>query len=113
VVCSTSTGELHERVCAPFKRRMLHYVIGGLELTPNIPTFVQARDGIIAAVSAIDGTDLRPVWNGFAKRGMGSNAAAPASTSFDLTGVQESSSIPDGLPDDEEIAVLCAVDQLL
>ena len=95
------------------ERRMLRYVIGGLELTPNAPTFVQARDGIISAVAAIDATDLSPVWNGFAKRKLGSNAVAPLSASFDLTGVQESSSIPDGLPNAEKISVLCTIDQFL
>jgi extracellular elastinolytic metalloproteinase len=95
------------------ERRMLRYVIGGLELTPNQPTFLQARDAIISAVSAIDGTDLRPVWRGFAQRGMGTGAITPPSGSDELTGIVESFKIPQDLPDDPVIAVLCAVDQLL
>ena len=65
------------------------YVIGGLKLTPSRPTFTQARDGILAAVSALDAGDLPPVWAGFAKRGMGRDAVSPPSTSTSLAGVVE------------------------
>jgi hypothetical protein len=95
------------------ERRMLHYVIGGLQLTPNQPTFLQARDAIVAAVTAFDRTDLRAVWAGFAKRGMGINASGPESDSEDLKGVLEGHITPDGLPDDTRIADLCAIDLLL
>ena len=56
---------------------MLKYVIGGLKLTPSQPTFVQARDAIISAASALQPADVPLIWNGFAKRGMGKNAKAP------------------------------------
>ena len=69
---------------------MLAYVVGGLKLTPVRPTFTQARDGIIAAVSALDATDLTPVRAGFEKRGMGKGAVSPPSTSTSLAGVVES-----------------------
>ncbi len=95
------------------ERRMLHYVIGGLGLTPDQPTFVQARQAIIAAVTAIDPADLRPVWTGFAKRGLGLFAFAPAADSFNLKDLIESFVIPFGLPDDTKISVLCAMNQLL
>jgi extracellular elastinolytic metalloproteinase len=72
------------------EQRMLKYVIGGLKLTPARPTFIQARDGIIAAVSALDASDLPPVWAGFAKRGMGVGAVSPPSSSNSLVGVVES-----------------------
>jgi extracellular elastinolytic metalloproteinase len=71
------------------ERRMLSYVIGGLKLTPNAPTFLQARDAIFAAVGALDPADLLAVRTGFAKRGMGRGAAGPASFSTTLTGVVE------------------------
>jgi extracellular elastinolytic metalloproteinase len=75
---------------ADAEKRMLAYVVGGLKLTPVRPTFTQARDGIIAAVSALDAADLKPVRAGFAKRGMGQGAVSPPSTSSSLAGVVES-----------------------
>lgn len=72
------------------EKRILAYVIGGLKLTPPLPTYTQARDGIISAVSAIAATDLPEVKAGFAKRGMGKGAVAPPSTSSSLAGVVES-----------------------
>lgn len=72
------------------ERRMLAYVIGGLKLTPPRPTFIQARDGIITAVSAMSPDDLPEVRAGFAKRGMGTGAVAPPSNSTSLAGVVES-----------------------
>lgn len=71
------------------ERRMLQYVIGGLKLTPSQPTFTQARDGIITAVSALNAGDLPMVWQGFAKRGMGRNAVSPSAFSSNLVGVVE------------------------
>lgn len=79
---------------AEAERRMLEYVIGGLKLTPSRPTFTQARDGIVAAVSALDPGDLPEVWSGFAKRGMGSAAISPPSSSTSLAGVVESFDVP-------------------
>jgi hypothetical protein len=95
------------------ERRMLRYVIGGLELTPPQPTYVQARDAIIAAVSATDATDLRRVWSGFAKRGMGPGAVAPPSNSTTLGGVTEDFTVPTGLPRDDRIKDLTAIELLL
>lgn len=76
---------------AEAERRMLSYVVGGLKLTPNRPTYTQARDGIISAVSALDPADLADVWKGFAKRGMGRGAVSPPSSSTSMAGVVESS----------------------
>lgn len=75
---------------AEAETRMLAYVIGGLKLTPVRPTFVQARDAILAAVTALDATDLATVKAGFAKRGMGAAAVAPPSNSTSMAGVVES-----------------------
>jgi extracellular elastinolytic metalloproteinase len=75
---------------AAAEKRMLTYVVGGLKLTPARPTFTQARDAILAAVSALDAADLAPVKAGFAKRGMGAGAVSPPSTSISLAGVVES-----------------------
>lgn len=75
---------------ASAEKRMLAYVVGGLKLTPLRPTYTQARDGILTAVSAIDATDLPDVKAGFAKRGMGKLAVSPPSNSTSLAGVIES-----------------------
>jgi len=72
------------------EKRMLAYVVGGLKLTPLRPTFTQARDGILAAISAIDAADLPTAKAGFAKRGMGKAAVSPPSNSTSLAGVVES-----------------------
>ncbi|HKO42533.1 MAG TPA: M36 family metallopeptidase [Pyrinomonadaceae bacterium] len=72
------------------EKRVLAYVIGGLKLTPLRPTFTQARDGILTAVSAIDAGDLPTVKAGFAKRGIGTGAVSPPSNSESLAGVVES-----------------------
>ncbi|MGH8066777.1 MAG: M36 family metallopeptidase [Candidatus Entotheonellia bacterium] len=82
---------------AEAERRMLAYVIGGLKLTPPQPTYTEARDGIIDAVSALHPSDLREVWSGFAKRGMGVDAVSPSASSTTLTGVVESYNLPSDL----------------
>lgn len=71
------------------EKQMLKYVIGGLKQTPSHPTFTQARDGIIFAVTALNPADLPEVRKGFAKRGMGKKAVSPPATSTTLTGVVE------------------------
>jgi hypothetical protein len=75
---------------ADAEKRVLAYVIGGLKLTPIRPTFMQARDAILTAVTAMDPADLTTVRAGFAKRGMGTGAVAPPSNSSSLAGVVES-----------------------
>jgi extracellular elastinolytic metalloproteinase len=80
------------------EKRMLAYVVGGLKLTPPRPTYTQARDGILSAVSAMSPGDLPEAWAGFAKRGMGSGAASPPSNSTSLAGVVESFTAPSAVP---------------
>ena len=75
---------------AAAERHMLAYVIGGLKLTPPRPTYTQARDGILTAVSALSAADLPEVKAGFAKRGMGVDAVSPTSSTTSLAGVVES-----------------------
>ncbi|MDQ0767943.1 extracellular elastinolytic metalloproteinase [Pseudarthrobacter defluvii] len=77
------------------ERLVLLDVVGGLKLTPSRPTFLQARDGIISAAAALNPDDLPDIWAGFAKRGMGVGAVAPAQNSTDLTGVTESFDPPE------------------
>ncbi|MDE2150437.1 MAG: M36 family metallopeptidase [Gammaproteobacteria bacterium] len=59
------------------KSRMADYVIQGLMMTPDNPTFVEARDGILAAVKATDAGDYADFTQAFAKRGLGAGAIAP------------------------------------
>ena len=72
------------------ERLMLLYLVNGMKLTPSSPTFTQARDGFIDAVQNLGPADEPLAWRGFAKRGMGRGAQAPAATSTSLTGVVES-----------------------
>jgi extracellular elastinolytic metalloproteinase len=53
----------------------MQIVIGGLKLQPCNPTFLTARDAILAAdKSFYNGANQCLIWKGFAKRGMGTNA---------------------------------------
>ncbi len=81
------------------ERRMLTYVIGGLRITPSSPTFIEARDAIISAATALNPEDLPEIWKGFAKRGMGVDAVAPPSNSRNLRNVVESFEIPSDILD--------------
>ena len=72
------------------ERRVLTYVIGGLKVTPLRPTYTQARDAIITAVTTLHPEDEPDVRAGFAKRGMGRGAVSPPSPSTSLAGVVES-----------------------
>lgn len=75
---------------AEAERRILLYVIGGLKQTPSQPTYTDARDGILTAVSVLDPGDLPEVRAGFARRGMGQGAVSPPTNSTSLAGVVES-----------------------
>lgn len=74
---------------AEAQSRMKDYIIAGLKMTPADATFVEARDAIIAAALAVDFQDYKACSDGFAKRGNGLNAVAPARDSTDLVGVTE------------------------
>ena len=81
---------------ADAEKRVLRYIIGGLKLTPARPTFMQARDGILTAINALDPADVPLAWKGFAKRGMGEEAKAPPSSSVNFTEVVENFDVPRG-----------------
>jgi hypothetical protein len=57
--------------------RMMRYLVGGYKLTPVMPTFVEARDAILAAAVARDPNDFALLWAAFARRGLGMQADAP------------------------------------
>jgi hypothetical protein len=58
--------------------RMRSYLVASLKLTPQNPTFVEARDAVLAAALAVDGQDYHAFCAAFAKRGLGDGAVAPA-----------------------------------
>ncbi len=75
---------------------ILQLVTDGMKLSPANPTFLQARDAIIAADQVKSGGENRlQLWAAFAKRGMGVSAIAPNSST--TTGVTESFVFPDPL----------------
>ncbi|KAF6756744.1 extracellular elastinolytic metallo proteinase, partial [Ephemerocybe angulata] len=56
-------------------------VINGMKLQPCRPTFFQARDAIIAADQVLtEGENFCTLWNGFAERGLGSDARIEGQT---------------------------------
>jgi subtilisin-like proprotein convertase family protein len=56
-------------------------ITDGLRLTPNNPTFLQARDAILQA-TLVRGLPQTPVWQVFAARGMGFSATTPNASTF-------------------------------
>lgn len=66
------------------------YVIAGLKMTPYAPTFLEARDGILAATKATSSKDFESAAKAFAKMGMGVGAVAPDRFSSNNVGVTES-----------------------
>ncbi len=81
---------------------ILKLVTDGMKLSPQNPTFLEARDAIIQADQVDTGGDnYNELWIAFAKRGMGFSAVAPPSDT--TTGVIEAFNVPDdvviGVPD--------------
>src|SRR5262249_41512878 len=73
--------------------RMKRYLVTGFKMTPQDPTFVEARDALLSVMAAQDATDHDLCLAGFAKRGLGIGAVAPGRLSEDNTGVVESFSV--------------------
>ncbi|WNG59964.1 hypothetical protein F0U59_38520 [Archangium gephyra] len=70
--------------------RMKSYLVTGYKMTPNAPTYLEARDAIIAAARANDPADAERLWQAFASRGAGVGAVAPPRTSTTHAGLVES-----------------------
>jgi len=65
--------------------RILQNVVDGLKIQPCRPNFVQARDAILQADEVnYGGENYCLLWQGFAKRGLGINAAGGGIESFDV-----------------------------
>lgn len=61
--------------------RMLQIVVDGMKLSPLNPTFLQARDAVLAAALALgDPADVDDLWRGFGARGMGLEADSDGSS---------------------------------
>lgn len=72
---------------------MLKIVTEAMKISPPSPHFLEARDAIIQAdIIVTGGKFFNELWDGFAKRGMGFSAFAPASNSN--MGVIEASDLP-------------------
>jgi len=69
---------------------MQAYLVAGYKLTPPSPTFLDARDALLAAVRGSDEQDFQSFVAAFAKRGMGAGAVAPDRFSTSHAGVNES-----------------------
>lgn len=70
--------------------RMKAYLVASYKLTPAQPTFLEARDALMAAALAADPVDFVLFGQAFARRGMGVGALGPARDSMDNVGVTES-----------------------
>lgn len=72
------------------KRRFLAHLVAGLKLFPTDATYTEARDAVLLAIRASDEDEYRACRAGFAARGLGAGAVAPARDSIEMTGVIES-----------------------
>lgn len=70
--------------------RWKSYLVSGFKLTPPSPTFLEARDALLAAAAASDPADYQRFVNAFAKRGAGFGAKVPDRASSDHYPVVES-----------------------
>lgn len=77
--------------------RMKKYLVAAYKATALMPTFVDARDAVLAVAAANDPDDFAAFWAAFARRGMGVGAVAPDRDSQDNTPVVESFTIGNAL----------------
>ncbi|WP_375770011.1 myxosortase-dependent M36 family metallopeptidase [Archangium gephyra] len=70
--------------------RMKSYLVNGYKMTPAAPTFLEARDAVLAAAYANDPADGQRLWAAFARRGAGVGAVAPDRYSTNHAGAVES-----------------------
>jgi choice-of-anchor A domain-containing protein len=74
----------------------LMLVTEGMRLSPQNPTYVQARDAVLLADRMLsDGADAPEIWAAFAKRGLGHGAKAPYS--YTTSGIRASREPPPAL----------------
>jgi len=75
---------------AEAQERMKSYLVNGYKMTPVAPTYLEARDAVLAAAYANDAADGERLWRAFARRGAGVGAVAPDRYSTNHAGVVES-----------------------
>ncbi|MDP1829862.1 MAG: myxosortase-dependent M36 family metallopeptidase [Archangium sp.] len=56
---------------------MKRYLVAAYKATPLMPTFVDARDAVLAVAAANNSDDFALLWAAFARRGIGMGAVAP------------------------------------
>lgn len=83
--------------------RMKRYLVGGYKLTPAQPTFIEARDALLAMVLSQDSADHALCYQGFAKRGAGIGAVSPDRFSATNAGVVESFAVGGALVIDSAV----------
>lgn len=76
------------------QNRMLDYLVASLKMTPVNPTFLDARDALLAVVKTRDLADYELFRQAFAKRGAGAKAKAPGKYSTSHVGVIEDFTAP-------------------
>ena len=72
------------------RERMQDYLIASLKMTPDAPTYLEARDAILAVTAATDEKDWQLAAKAFAKRGMGVGAKGPDRWTETNEGIEES-----------------------
>lgn len=72
------------------REKMKAYLVASLKLTPPVPTFLEARDAVLAAARAESESDFLLFAEAFAKRGAGLRAVAPDRFTADNVGTEES-----------------------
>lgn len=66
-------------------QRAMLYATEGMKLTRCRPTFLDARDAMILAALDNDPADVCPMWESFARRGLGVDATTPGPDSREAT----------------------------
>ncbi|MBK6689300.1 MAG: M36 family metallopeptidase [Deltaproteobacteria bacterium] len=72
------------------RRRLRSYLVRALSITPVDPTFLEARDALLAVALANDPADYKLLWEAFARRGFGQGAVAPERHASDFDAAIES-----------------------
>lgn len=72
------------------QRQMTEYLLGAYSLTPPQPTYMEARDALLAVIAASDARDLQLCGTAFAQRGAGLRAQAARRDTLSNIGAIES-----------------------
>ncbi len=67
------------------RQQLANYIVGAMAMTPQNPTFLEARDALLAAVRADSVTNFNRCRLRFVNKGMGSGSVAPPRESKEFT----------------------------